>query len=225
MTHYGSCRLRACWKIIFDERLWPLFECYLTTKELLKAKFSEVSPIRNRSGHNRALHEDDLDRIRRLLRDLDQGFWRFCSSFNDKRPFIADLRADSVYQHFRERMGVDFIEVGPNQWAQAGSTIGMNQTVTVMYSFRPSAGDRSGLAAKGRLYHLTFSLTAHNRHTLDYQKILESSRQHHPMLVYIVLDSFQGSLQVSIPALYPAQQIIEAAESLYKACGSLRSPQ
>jgi hypothetical protein len=73
-------------KIIFDDQLWPLFECYLTTKELLRQKFSEIIPIRNRCGHNRALHEDDLDRIRRLLRDLDKGFWRFCSSFNDRRP-------------------------------------------------------------------------------------------------------------------------------------------
>src|SRR6516165_7987607 len=57
-------------KIVFDERLWPLYECYLTTKDLLEAKFSEVLPIRNRVGHNRALHEDDLDRLRRILRDL-----------------------------------------------------------------------------------------------------------------------------------------------------------
>ena len=40
-------------KIIFDEKLWPLFACYLTTKELLKQKFSEIGPIRNRCGHNR----------------------------------------------------------------------------------------------------------------------------------------------------------------------------
>ena len=160
-------------KIIFDDRLWPLFECYLTTKELLRAKFSEISPIRNRSGHNRALHEDDLDRIRRLLRDLDQGFWRFCSSFNDKHPFIARSQKLTPFIRISETgMGFDFTEVSPNQWAQVGDTTGMSQMVAVMYSFRPSAGDRSGLVAKGRLYHFTFSLTAHNRHTIDYQRIL-----------------------------------------------------
>jgi hypothetical protein len=41
------------------------------------------------------------------------------------------------------------------------------------------------------------------------------------MLVYIILDSFQRSLQVTIPALYPAQQVIEAAECFYRACGSM----
>src|SRR5947209_6029636 len=34
-------------KIVFDAQLWPLFEPYLTTKELLEAKFTEVLPIRN----------------------------------------------------------------------------------------------------------------------------------------------------------------------------------
>jgi hypothetical protein len=126
-------------KIVFDSQLWPLFEPYLTTKELLQAKFTEILPIRNRVGHNRALHEDDLDRIRRLLRDLDKGFWRFCTSFNDKRPFVAALRSDPLYSHFRDRMGFDYAEVGPDQWALVGSTLGMSQNVMVEYSFRPSA--------------------------------------------------------------------------------------
>jgi hypothetical protein len=208
-------------KIMSDKQLWPIFECYLTTKELLEAKFSEILPIRNRSGHNRILHEDDLDRIRRLLRDLDQGFWRFCSSFNDKHPFMEDLRTDAVYQNFKERMGIDFVEVGPNRWAQVGRTDGMRQNVMVMYSFRPSAADKSRFPAKGGLYHFIFSLTPNSRRSLDYRKILESSQSYHRMTAYIILDSFQSTLRLSIPALYSAGQIIEAAECFYDACGKM----
>src|SRR5215510_1982757 len=108
-------------KIVWDDALWPLFECYLTTKELLEAKFTEISPIRNRVSHNRALHEDDLDRLRRVLRDLDQGFWRFCTSFNGTYPFVGSLDSDPVYARFRERMGFDYAKVGPNEWALVGS--------------------------------------------------------------------------------------------------------
>jgi hypothetical protein len=208
-------------KIVFDEQLWPIFECYLTTKELLKQKFTEISPIRNRCGHNRAMHEDDLDRIRRLLRDLDEGFWRFCSSFNDKQPFIAELRTDSVYQTFKDRMCVDFVEVAPKQWAQVGDTREAKQNVMVMYSRRPSTMDAGVFPAKGGLYHFDFSLTPDNRHTLDYRNILEFSKPYHQMVAYIILDSFQRSLAVSIPALYPADQIIEAAECFYEACGRM----
>ena len=91
----------------------------------------------------------------------------------------------------------------------------------VQYSFRPSAADRTGFPVKGRLYHFTFSLTAENHRSLDYQKILEYSQPYHTIVAYIVLDSFQRTLQVSIPALHPARQIVEAAEHFYDACCNL----
>jgi hypothetical protein len=87
-------------KILLDSQLWPRFECYLTTKNLLEAKLEEVKLIRNRIAHARSLHNDDLDRLRRVPRDLDPGFWRFCTSYNDVNPFIGELRAnDEVFKH------------------------------------------------------------------------------------------------------------------------------
>jgi hypothetical protein len=158
----------------------------------------------------------------RLLRDLDKGFWRFCSSFNDKRPFIAELKKDPVYENFRERMGADFFEVEPSQWALLGDTRGMRQNVMVMYSVRPSAPlEPVVFPRKGGLYHFTFSTTPNCRRTLDYRQVLEFSKPYHPMLVYIILDSFQDSLYVSVPALYPPEQIIKAAECFYEACGRM----
>lgn len=215
--------LEGLLRIIFDETLWPVFEPYLTTKELLQAKFTEIMPIRNRIGHNRGLHEDDLDRLRRVLRDLDQGFWRFCTSFNDTQPFIADRRSDAVYSHFQDRMGFDYKEIQPGKWALVGSTLGLSQNVSVEYSFRPSA-DRSGFPAKGRLYHLTFSHTAHHERFMNYPDILKYTQRHHHQVVYIILDSFQKSLRVSVPALYPAETIIEAGERFYYATGNMYSP-
>jgi hypothetical protein len=76
-------------KIIFDDTLWPRFECYLTTKHLLQAKIEEVRLIRNRIAHARCIHDDDLNRLLQLLRDLDHGFWRFCVSYNEPRSFIG----------------------------------------------------------------------------------------------------------------------------------------
>jgi hypothetical protein len=50
-------------KIILDKKLWRLFASYLTTKSLIRARFDEISPIRNRIAHYRALHKDDIDRV------------------------------------------------------------------------------------------------------------------------------------------------------------------
>lgn len=188
-------------KIVFDVQLWHVFEPYLTTKELLQAKFAEVLPIRNRVGHNRTLHEDDLDRLRRLLRDLDHGFWRFCTSFNDGSPFIAELRSDTVYRHFSELMGFDYVEVGNNQWAFVGCTVGMTQNVMIEYSYRASA-EMQGFPMTGKIYHFTFSQTGSNARALDFRKILENTQVVHSKVIYIVLDAFQRMLRVSIPALY-----------------------
>lgn len=206
-------------KVVFDDQLWSLFEPYLTTKELLQAKFTEILPIRNRIGHNRKLHEDDLDRLRRLLRDLDQGFWRFCTSFNDVNPFIGDRRSDRLYQAFQDRMGFDYAEIEPNRWALVGSTRGMSQNVMVEYSFRPSA-NANGFPEKGRLYHFNFWLTG-NQRAMDYQPILEYTQKYHPMVIYIILDSSQRTLRVTIPALYEPENIIAAAERFYYAVGNM----
>jgi hypothetical protein len=210
----------ALLRIVFDDQLWPIFECYLTTKELLHAKFTEILPIRNRVGHNRPLHEDDLDRLRRILRDLDQGFWKFCTSFNDTQPFVSKLGEDVVYKHFKQRIGFDYVEVGPNEFALVGSTVGMNQNLKVEYGYRP-CGLGKGFPERGRTYHFTYSWTAPANRWMDYRRILEQTQRFHPMIVYIILDSFQQQLHLSIPALHPAQEIINAAESFYGACGNL----
>jgi hypothetical protein len=101
--------------IVFDDLLWRLFECYLTTKDLLQAKFTEIAPIRNRIAHCRSLHQDDLDRLRRVLRDLDQGFWGFCTSYNDTFPIVGEERSDPFYQRFANRMGFNYVETEPNR--------------------------------------------------------------------------------------------------------------
>ena len=59
---------------------WHLFEPYLPPQDLWQAKLVEVSQIRNRVAHFRRGHEDDLDRVLRLMKDVDQGFFKFCTS-------------------------------------------------------------------------------------------------------------------------------------------------
>jgi hypothetical protein len=69
-------------------RHWDCFAQYLPPPDIWTAKLAEVSQIRHRVAHFRIGHVDDLQRVLQLLRDVDDGFWRFCTSYNDAQPVI-----------------------------------------------------------------------------------------------------------------------------------------
>lgn len=207
-------------KIIYDRKLWRLFQPYLITKRLLRAKIEEISSIRNRIAHIRSLHKHDLSRIEAVLRDLDQGFWKFCTSYNRTFGFVADLRNDPVYQHFANREHVPWTEVEPGKWARVGFRTGVDVDVSLDYSIRPSSKQRPTKKihfVKGAIYNFTFS-TAHTSSRLDYPKILAATRGIHNTVLHIYLSSFQGTLEVTLPAVIDYQLLVSAAEEFYRAC-------
>lgn len=44
---------------------------------------------------------DDLSRVEHVMRDFDQGFWRFCTSYNNGLVFRRGGRQDPVVEHVR----------------------------------------------------------------------------------------------------------------------------
>src|SRR4029077_4848207 len=81
---------------------WSLFERYLPPQTIWKAKLEEVSQIRHRVAHFRVGHADDHRRLIQFLRDLDAGFWRFCTSYNDAPPVLSPS-GEPVMAHFLAR--------------------------------------------------------------------------------------------------------------------------
>lgn len=66
---------------------WSLFRLYLPTQAIWAGRIEELKAIRNRIGHCRRPHDDDLDRLEQTLRDLESGAFLATSSFNDQsRP-------------------------------------------------------------------------------------------------------------------------------------------
>ncbi|WP_198386472.1 Swt1 family HEPN domain-containing protein [Burkholderia ubonensis] len=63
---------------------WPLFRRYLPAEKIWAGRIEELKAIRNRIGHCRRPHSDDLDRLEQTLRDLDGGAFLAMSSFNDQ---------------------------------------------------------------------------------------------------------------------------------------------
>lgn len=193
----------ALLKIVFDRKLWKLFETYLTTKGLLKAKFEEIKPIRNRVAHCRSLHTDDLDRIKRLLRDIDKGLLKFCVSYNTYFSLEHAYPNDPVQHHFAAQRPPSSLDLALN------------------YSIRPTARSRAkrkALPRKGGLYDFHFYFHSSTGRLMDFPSILSATRRWHKCAVHMVLDSFQQSFRVTFPAMLDPNLTIEAAEGFQHAC-------
>jgi hypothetical protein len=64
------------------EEHWDLFESSLLSKNRWAGRVEELLAIRNRIGHCRRPHPDDLARLEQTLRDLDGGAFIAMSAFN-----------------------------------------------------------------------------------------------------------------------------------------------
>lgn len=61
---------------------WDLFESVLPAREAWTGRKAELLSIRNRIGHLRRPHRDDLKRLEQTLRDLEHGAFRAATSYN-----------------------------------------------------------------------------------------------------------------------------------------------
>lgn len=65
---------------------WPQFAPFLPAKSVWTGRIEELRAIRNRIGHCRRPHADDLGRLEQTLRDLEIGAFTATSSFNNQGP-------------------------------------------------------------------------------------------------------------------------------------------
>ena len=61
---------------------WTLFEHALLAKNVWAGRIEELKAIRNRIGHCRRPHADDLARLAQTLRDLNGGAFAATAAFN-----------------------------------------------------------------------------------------------------------------------------------------------
>ena len=206
--------------ILFDRYLWPLFLPCLTTKRLVRAKFEELKPVRNRIAHTRAIHRDDLRRVENVMRDLDAGFWTFCTSYNNVCPFIADRQKDPVFRHFVERMGGGYRETAPGEWSYLANRIGMTMDTDLSFAIRPfSPGPSTNRTAKGRgvFYRARYSV-AHTQRSFRTADILASTKGIHRSLLHVHIDSLHATLTVTIPSRLPTDRIVTVLQQFFDVC-------
>ncbi len=194
-------------KILYDDRLWPLFEPYLTTKSILQAKFEEISMIRNRVAHCRGLHQHDLDRLRLILQELDHGFFRLAATYGDTARFRGTEQEDPVYRHF----------VGGHPWKGSDLTTNLDLKYTVRSN---TTYEDAWATGKGRLYHYVVYRPLRYGQCFDYGEIFELTRLHHANVAHLIMDFTQRFLYVTIPATLPVDVVTDTAERFYDVCAN-----
>jgi hypothetical protein len=202
-------QLSAICRIISEH--WRLFEPFLPPKSIWEAKLEEVSQVRHRVAHFRTGHHDDLQRITQLLRDIDQGFWRFCTSYNDPTPVLPQSE-DPVEDHFLHLDQFPWGSCGDGKWARTGIADPealLNVTVEVLC--RPWATWKSPVAgSEGFLYDV--NIGARHGRVFDFARLLKSTSRVHEHCVHICLDNLFGSFRVTLPAVLGADRVIEIVE-------------
>lgn len=191
---------------------WKLFEAYLPPQSLWEAKLDEVYAIRNRVAHFRSLHHDDLPRLKQFLRDLDAGFWRFCTAYNDPRPVLPQSD-DPVVKHFLALDLFAWTGVADKTWARIGHADPNERfAVTIEVLSMPWATWSVPVAGQqGFLYDVT--IYARGQSHLSYPEILRSTRSLHQHIVHICLDGGAKLLRFTVPVCLGEAKVTEIIEA------------
>lgn len=201
-------------RIISDE--WKLFEPFLPPKSIWEAKLEEITQIRHRVAHFRKGHQDDLQRVVQLLRDLDQAFWRFCTSYNDPHPILPQSD-DSVELRFLHLDQFPWGEVSDGKWVRTGfADPAAKLSMTVEVLCRPWVAWSIPVVGKpGFVYDVTIHVR--QERYLDYRQLIDRTLGLHKHLVHICLDSLAQFFRITIPAILGADLIIEIVDKIYEA--------
>jgi SAV2148-like HEPN len=194
---------------------WHLFEAYLPPRTIWEAKLEEVVAIRHRVAHFRTLHRDDLARVRQFLRDIDQGFWRFCTSYNDAHPVLPQTN-DPVVAHFLPYDLFAWTEVEDKKWARIGHADPAERfTMTVEILRMPWATWRVPIAHQpGFLYDV--NIVVRGQWHYDYRRLLKWTKAQHKHAVHTCVDSGAKTFRVTLPAVLGEAKLIEIIEAFHE---------
>jgi len=97
---------------------WRLFAPYLPRERKWEVTAEELSDIRTELTSFRVGHERNLQRLEEILRELDNGLWQFCASYNDTYDLLP---TDSLNHFFK---GVDYRPVTHDlHWTRKDVTV------------------------------------------------------------------------------------------------------
>lgn len=194
---------------------WDCFANYLPPRSIWTAKLQEIAQIRHRVAHFRTGHVDDLSRLKQFLRDIDKGFWRFCTSYNDAEPVLPQS-SDPVTAHFLPLDPLPWVEFEEKKWAQIGMRDkSMPVGLSVRAQRRPWASKPLKPGEPGHLYD--FYMFAQDGRGYEMKRLLERTQPLHKYLVHLCLHSDVASIRFTLPSLLGSDAIIACVEAFHDA--------
>lgn len=118
----------ALFQLIGDR--WHLFERALIPKNVWAGRVEELRAIRNRIGHCRRPHADDLARLEQTLRDLEHGTFTALSAFN-RQWRVPENFMDSLVEQWVRGRHIDAVRVVEHAERQ------YDISFQLRYSYRP----------------------------------------------------------------------------------------
>ncbi|MGQ5765100.1 Swt1 family HEPN domain-containing protein [Serratia sp. IR-2025] len=192
---------------------WDLFSEYLPPKYIWEAKLEEVVLIRNRVAHFRNGHRDDIDRLLQLMKDVDSGFWKFCTDYNDLHPILPPER-DVVAKKYANLDPFSFKEIDTNEWARFGSAPqGLRYIVSINSSRRRWAEKSVEITGtQGYIYDVNIILR--DNWKFKYSELLTATSKFKADVIHICLDALSNTFRVTIPAVIGADEVCGIVDSL-----------
>lgn len=190
---------------------WLLFGSYLPAQKIWAGRIEELKAIRNRIGHCRRPHDDDLDRLEQTLRDLDGGAFRATSSFNDRSQPNAKWSDVLVRDWGHEaHSGAHLIEHARRQY---------DTNFSLTFSSRPWAvpltANEGQLGHRaGYVWHACWYFRGGR--FFDLARFWRDIEIHKDLIMLVCADS-ASSLQVSFSALDDPQQISDVIDRCFHA--------
>ncbi len=194
---------------------WDCFAGYFPPKALWEAKLQEVSQIRHRVAHFRVGHFDDLARLKQFLRDVDKGFWHFCTSYNDADPILPQS-SDPIAKHFLPLDPLPWAEFEPGKWAQIGFRDKSRPVgLSVRVQRRPWATYPLRVGEPGYLYD--FYLFGQDGRSFDLRYLMTRTQARHKHLVHLCLESDGASIRLTVPSVLGEETVIDLVQAFYDA--------
>lgn len=188
---------------------WTLFAPYFPRKNKWDTALEDIIAIHNEVVSFRAGHPDNLSRIKHHLKELDRGFFKFCSSYN----VWSDLQTDDPLMEVAKSFASINSPYPPNEshWRYGDITI-RKERVEVdinvqnrLWQNRPASESSEGTNCVYGAFFVASGIWA-----FDAKQFLENSYPLHSQVIHINFkDPYPKLIQITIPAAISKETIVD----------------